>query len=230
MIGPISRLCSLTLALTAVGGSWAGQLSHFPSPYESWTTSDYVDFYFAHFNGNRALPHLRTDETRKLFRRIVNRENVLRIMHGPATERRKQLDIAMILATMGEIRAAYGYAVFVGEPLQEELTHIQSFILYLIDSAVTLGADTDDGPGGRSAWKTAVWNVVGSLSERSNYSSEQIAFLSNALKVHYPEISVIFSERDKRQLRARIGSIAAAEPNAEAQIAHLQLLLTAMKY
>jgi hypothetical protein len=216
--------------MLGAGLAMAGQLSHFPSPNQPWTTREYVDFYFGHYNGNRALPHLRSEETARLFGRIVNRENVLRITEGSTSPEQKRVRIAMILATMGEIRAAYGYAVFVGEPLQEELMRVQSFMLFLIDVAVRLENRAGPAAAGKQAWKTTLWNVVGSLSERDTYSGLQIASLSSALHVHYPQISVILSDPDKQKFRARIGEAAAAETDAAARKAHLQLLYTALKY
>src|SRR5688572_5664220 len=144
-----------------------GQVSHFPSPDQLWSTGDYVDFYFAHFNGNRALPHLRSQETARLFERIISRDNVRVILEGSMAQERKRADLALILATMGEIRAAYNYALFVGEPLSEELTRIQSFMLFLIELAVRLESDAGSGvsAAAASAWKTTLWNVVASLSE-----------------------------------------------------------------
>lgn len=229
MVRRILRYCSLALMICAAGAAAAGSLSHFPSPHQPWTTREYVDFYFAHYNGNRALPHLRDVDTSLLFRRVVNRENVARIVQSNAPWRRKQLDVATILATMGEVRGAYGYAVFVGEPLQEELAQIQAFILFLIDTAVKLDA-TGSGPSGRSAWKTAVWNALASLAERDSYSTEQIAFLSAALNAHYPQISSILTGSDKKEFCARIATIAAAERDAVTREAHLSLLRTASKY
>jgi hypothetical protein len=220
---------SLGLMIMGAGVAMAGQLSHFPSPHQPWTTREYVDFYFAHYNGNRALPHLRAEDTRRLFQRIVDRENVLRITESSASYEQKRVDIAMILATVGEIRAAYGYAVFVGEPLQEELTQIQSFILFLINAAIKLES-ASGAQSGNHAWKTAIWNVVGSLAERETYSSQQIATLSVALDLNYPQISSILSDDDKRKFRLRIGEIAAAESDTAARESHLQLLRTALKY
>ena len=57
----LNGLSAAVLALVVMveaGVATAGQPSHFPSPHHPWTTREYVDFYFAHYNGNRALPHL----------------------------------------------------------------------------------------------------------------------------------------------------------------------------
>ena len=225
----LNGLSAAVLALVVMveaGVATAGQPSHFPSPHHPWTTREYVDFYFAHYNGNRALPHLRSEETARLFARIVHPENVRRVSEGPAPVERKRTELSVILATMGEIRAAYGYAQFVGEPLAEELTQIQSFMLFLIATAVKLESRAENAAGS-DAWKTTVWNVVASLSEAGTYSDRQIAALSTALRVHYPQISGIFSISDKRKFRERIAELAAAASDAEARQAHLQLLAAA---
>jgi hypothetical protein len=226
----IAPLSFFILALTTAGAGLAGQLSHFPSPHQPWTTREYVDFYFAHYNGNRALPHLRAGDTRRLFQRIVDRENVLRITTSSMSDERKRAHIAMILATMGEIRAAYNYAVFVGEPLQEELTRIQSFTLFLIDAAIRLEGRSMRPQAGNPAWRTTIWNIIGSLSEREIYSDQQIASLSSALDLHYPQLSSILSDDEKHKFHTHIGELAAAESNVATREAHLRLLRTVLKY
>jgi hypothetical protein len=221
---------ALATIFGAARAQTGGQFSHFPSPHQPWSTGDYVDFYFAHFNGNRALPHLRSQETARLFERIVSRDNVRIILEGSMPQERKRADLALILATMGEIRAAYNYALFVGEPLSEELTRIQSFMLFLIDLAVRLESDGGSGAStaAASAWKTTLWNVVASLSEQNVYSGEQIASLANALNSHYPRISTLLSDADKQRFRAHIGELAARQPDSAARQAQRRLLRTAL--
>ena len=72
----IMLACALCAAPAFAGNS-------FPSPEQPWTKSEYVDFYFAHYNGNLALPHLRSAEGRALIDRLVDRDNVERIVSGP---------------------------------------------------------------------------------------------------------------------------------------------------
>jgi hypothetical protein len=216
-------LAALVLAL-ATGKAAADQLSHFPSPHENWTRADYVDFYFAHFNGNRALPHLRSEDSARLFNHIVNKQNVLRILGSSASDQLKRNELAVILATMGEVRAAYGYSLFVGEPLQEELVKIQSFMLFLIEASVRLQAGQARERAASSAWKTTFWNVLDSLNERKIYSGRQIAELAAALYEHYPQLAAILTASEKQQLRSRIAEMATTEPDAEARQALAELL------
>src|SRR5205823_922803 len=144
------------------------------------------------------------------FERIIDPGNVLHITQAPASAEEKQRQITMILSTVGEIRAAYAYAVMVGEPLQEELTRIRAFTLLLLDAAVRLSGDTVDAQR-QTAWRTTFFGIVDSLSERKTYSNTQIAALSAALAVHYPVICRIFPNIDRRDFRDFIAKLSAAE-------------------
>jgi hypothetical protein len=223
----IALLGWLGVAAGFAGSAAAGQVSHFPSADQPWSARHYVDFYFAHFNGNRALPHLRTESTAKIFDRIVDQENISRILSSPSTTEEKQRNVAIILATVGEIRGAYNYAVFVGEPLQEELARIQAFTLFVMDNAFGLEQPRHDCS---SACKTALRGVVESLSAHAIYSREQILSLSEALERHYPSISPMLSSRDREDLRAQIIRIAAAEQDPTLRKAHQKLLGTIARY
>ena len=214
-------LCLLVVLALSTSGV-AGQLSHFPSPHQPWTSREYVNFYFAHYNGNRALPHLRSEATARLFNRLLDRDNVRQLLGSSASTDEKRSALAVILSTMGEIRAAYAYALHVGEPLQEELTRIRSFMLYLIDRAIGLGEGRRDPTA--SAWRTTLWNVVESMSERDVYSAEQAAKLSEALAAHYRQLSVILTDSDRLLLRSRIEALAAAEKDPATRAAHLRLV------
>jgi hypothetical protein len=67
-------------------------------------------------------------------------------------------------------------------------------------------------PGGRQeAWKTTFFGIMRSLSETNIYSEEQIVRLTEAITQHYPTIATIFTEADKRQLRAQIETLLAAD-------------------
>jgi hypothetical protein len=123
---------------------------------------------------------------------------------------------------MGEIRAAYAYSLYVGEPLQEELTRVRSFMLFLIDRAVALSGGRGDAAA--SAWKTTLWNVVESMSERDVYTADQVAALSDAIITHYPRLSVILTESDRLRLHDRIKGLAVAERDEEAREAYRRLL------
>jgi hypothetical protein len=199
--------CVLAALPALAGGS-------FPSPEHPWTKRDYVDFYFAHYNGNQALPHLRNAEGRALIERLVDPENVTRIVEGPASLADKRLQIATILMAAGEIRSAYNYAVFVGEPLTEELTRVQDFTLAVIDAAARL-SQGEAGASSVSAWRTTVSGVMHSLGERNVYSTDQRARLTEAIARCYPALYALLDGADRRALSQRMGELAMAETDPD---------------
>jgi hypothetical protein len=223
----IACLGWLGVAAGLAGSAGADRVSHFPSADQPWSARHYVDFYFAHFNGNRALPHLRTETTAKIFDRIVAQENISRILSSQTSAEEKRRNVAIILATMGEIRGAYNYAVFVGEPLQEELARIQAFTLFVMDNAMGLERPR---PNCSSACRTALRGVVESLSAHGIFSKEQILSLAQALERHYPRIGHVLSSNDREDLRAQISGIAAAERDPTLREAHQRLLGTIARY
>src|SRR5215216_4284630 len=199
------------------GAAWADQVAHFPAADQPWSARNYVDFYFAHINGNRALPHLRAEATARVFERIVDQENISRILSSPSPAVEKRRNVAIILATMGEIRGAYNYAVFVGEPLQEELARVQAFTLFVMDNAVGLESPRPDCS---SACRTALHGVVEALSPHGIFSREQILSLAEALERHYPSIAPVLSSDEREDLKAQISRIAAAEQDPALREAH----------
>jgi hypothetical protein len=220
--------CLGWLGLAGLAGTVkADQVAHFPPADQPWSARNYVDFYFAHFNGNRALPHLRTESTARIFDRIVDQENISRILSSPSTAEEKRRNLAIILATMGEIRAAYNYAVFVGEPLQEELARVQAFTLLVMDSAVGLQRPRPDCS---SACRTALRGVIESLSAHAIFSREQILTLAKALERHYPNIGPVLAPDERRTLEAQISRIAAAERDPTLREAQKRLLGTIGRY
>ena len=194
----------------------------FPSPEQPWTKREYVDFYFTHFNGNLALPHLRNAEGRALIERLVDPGNVGRIIEGPASLADKRLQIATILMAAGEIRSAYNYAVFVGEPLAEELTRVQSFTLAVVDAAARL-SQSEASASSVSAWRTTLSGVIHSLSEREVYSVEQRARLTAAIAQHYPALHPLLSNDDRRELQRRVRALAMQEKDVALRAAQMRL-------
>jgi hypothetical protein len=220
--------CLGWLVFAAVmGAARADQVAHFPAADQPWSARNYVDFYFAHVNGNRALPHLRTESTAKVFDRIVDQDNISRILSSPSTAAEKRRNVAIILATIGEIRGAYNYAVFVGEPLQEELARVQAFTLFVMDNAVGLETPRPDCS---SACRTALRGVIESLSPHGIFSREQILSLAAALERHYPSIAPVLSSDERKDLRAQVSRIAAAERDPALREAHQRLLGTIGRY
>ena len=195
----------------------------YPSPSTLWTARQYTDFYFVHFNTHLALPHLRNAESRALFERLTDRDNVERILSASSPVEEKQLQLRMILAVIGGVRASYNLAVVIGEPLQEELTQIQVFQLYLAGATAELaGADMKNSG---TALKTAVFGVVQSLSEPS-YSGAQLTSLSDAVARRYLVLSPLFAESERRDLRLRVAALQRSQTNPNVALALARLRAT----
>jgi hypothetical protein len=214
-------LILLALSSAAVAAKAENGLPY-PSPSQAWTKREYVDFYFAHYNGNTALPHLRAGPQRTLFARLVDPGNLPAIVESGKTENERRQNINVVLAVMGAVRASYNISVVIGEPLQEELTRVQIFTIEVLDAAVPLWSSE---PGGRQeAWKTTFFGIMRSLSETNIYSEEQIVRLSEAVVRHYPAIAAIFTEADKRQLRSQVEALLAAETSERVAGSFSQLM------
>ncbi len=224
-----NRVLALTLqaGISGLAGSvaFAGSSPEYPSPAAFWTVRQYTDFYFIHFNTHLALPHLRNPESRALFERLIDRSNIERIAATPATHQEKQSELRTILATMGSLRGSYNLAVMIGEPLQEELTQIQVFHLYLIGIVAELEEDLAHSRGS-PAMKTALLGVVRSLSEENVYSAAQIATLGDAAARRYPILSELFSEGERIELRDQIAALQAKQTEPRSSLALARLLAT----
>jgi hypothetical protein len=218
-----SPLRSIVLLFGALSAAPVLAGGAFPSPEQPWTKREYVDFYFTHFNGNLALPHLRSAEGRALVERLADPGNVTRIIESPASLADKRLQIATILMAAGEIRSAYNYAVFVGEPLSEELTRVQSFTLAVVDAAARL-AQGEASASSVSAWRTTLSGVIHSLGEREIYSIEQRTRLTAAIAQHYPALHPLLSDDDRRDLQRRVSALAIEEEDVSLRIAQLRLV------
>jgi len=214
------------LLLTGLSGpALGGTQPEYPSPDAAWSERHYSDFYFVHFNTHLALPHLRNPESRALFERLTDRANIERILADDAARLEKQRRLQLILATMGNVRGAYNLAVIIGEPLEEELTRVQVFHLYLVGVV----ADFEDGIAtarGGPAMKTAWLGVVRSLGESDIYSPAQIAALSDAAARRYPSLRDLFTARERTLLRGRVQALQAKQTTPRSQLALSRLLAT----
>jgi anthranilate phosphoribosyltransferase len=206
--------------------AFASSTLKYPSADPVWGSRQYTDFYFVHFNTHLALPHLRNPESRTLFERIVSHDNIGRILTASLTRHEKQRELAMILSAMGGIRASYNLAVIIGEPLQEELTRVQVFHLYLIGAVADLADEDISEKNCASAMKTAWLGVVQSLSEANVYSPTQIARLSDAAARRYPILSPLFPANERAGLRKQIAALRGQQPEPEAHRALARLLAT----
>lgn len=218
----------LFFALPVAGFDWP-----YPSAESPWTPRDYTNFMFTHKDGNRALPHLRNAESRVIFERFVNFENVERLLSRARHYDHKTDGIARIMAVVGDIRAAYNYQVRSGEPLQEELVRVQVFSLDVMGawidlspSAVHFGTLT----GRRDTWKTTLLGVVRSLSEQDIYSPEQIITLADALAGRYESLCTVLTADEKQRLIAHLHGSVESEQNQTLQEARYRLLRVVERY
>jgi hypothetical protein len=204
----LSALAIIVGGMLATAPAKAGE-PPYPAADRTWSEHDYVSFYFTHFNGNLALPHLRDETNKAIFDRLVAGDNIARLARANAPPEEKLADMRLLLSALGEIRASYNSAVIVGEPLAEELTRVQIFTLAALDDAVALSKLAARSPS--RAWTTTFFGVVTSLSEQQTYSASERLAMSDAIARHFPELRVLLSEHERQDLCDRIGAIAANE-------------------
>lgn len=219
---------TLQAGLSILTGAVAFAVSapEYPSPATFWTGRQYTDFYFVHFNTHLALPHLREPKSRALFERMTSRDNIERILSASASRQDKERELRKILAAVGGIRGSYNLAVVIGEPLQEELTRVQVFHLYLAGAVAELAGENIADASGGTAMKTAWLGVVQSLSERNVYSDVQIATLGDAAARRYPALSGLFPENERALLRGQIAALQAQQVEPQSRLALARLLAT----
>jgi len=165
-----------------------------------WTSRDYVDFYFRHYNGQVPLPHLRDEKQKALFNHLVDPGNIARIEQASVSNGEKLRQLRIILAILGSYRAAYNVAVIVGEPLQQELTLVQIHTLEVADAVAKLVRLSHADEGSSTAWATLVEGVIESAGDSKRYSSIQRTRMADAVTLHYPAISAVLSENERRRL------------------------------
>ena len=168
-----------------------------------WTSRDYVDFYFRHYNGHVPLPHLRDETQKALFNHLVDPGNITRIEESPASDEEKLRQLRIILAILGSYRAAYNVAVIVGEPLQQELTLVQVHTLEVAAAVARLIKTSPRSDGAATAWATLVEGVIISLGDRTLYAPAQSILMADAITLHYPAIAAVLLEDERLRLRAR---------------------------
>ena len=186
----IVRLClCLALATAAAKADEAG-----------WTSRDYVDLYFRHYNGRVPLPHLRDEVQKALFNHLIDPANITRIETAPVSNEEKLRQLRIILAVLGAYRAAYNVAVIVGEPLEQELTLVQVHTLEVADAVARLVRLSPVDEGSSTAWATLVAGVIESAGDSKVYSPAQRTIMADALALHYPAIAAVLSENERQRL------------------------------
>ena len=179
-----------------------------------WTSRDYVDFYFRHYNGHVPLPHMRDATQKALFKHLIDPGNITRIEESPASDDEKLRQLRIILAILGSYRAAYNVAVIVGEPLQQELTLVQVHTLEVADAVAKLVRLSQADEGASTAWATLVEGVIESVGDSKRYSSIQRAVMADAVILHYPAIAAVLSENERRRLDEALKRMKQALPAA----------------
>ena len=165
-----------------------------------WTSSDYVDLYFRHYNGRVPLPHMRDEAQSALFNHLIDPGNIARIVEAPVSNDEKLRQLRIILAVLGAYRAAYNVAVIVGEPLEQELTLVQVHTLEVADAVAKLVRLSPADEGSSTAWATLVAGVIESAGDSKVYSPAQRAIMANAVILHYPSIAAVLAEDERHRL------------------------------
>jgi hypothetical protein len=187
-----------------------------------WTSGDYVQALFAVQNGVITLPRQSNPKTSAYFDRMVDRSNVERLMAASLRTQEKRHDVLIILSATGEFRGRYGYAVALGDDVQNELIAVQIFRLYLVDRLASLDIrDEDTGcmlekdgvQRCESTLATIVSGTLDTLAERQNFTNDQLVALSAALARHYPAIRAKLRPEEHLQARQRLQKIAADASN-----------------
>ena len=194
----------LCLALTATAARADGS---------QWTSSDYVDFYFRHYNGHVPLPHLRDETQKALFNHLIDPGNITRIEQAPVSNDEKLRQLRIILAILGAYRAAYNVAVIVGEPLQQELTLVQIHTLEVAAAAARLMIMSPASDGAATAWATLVEGVIISVGDNKLYSPAQSVLMADAITLHYSAIAAVLTEEERLRLRAQALKLGDASGN-----------------
>lgn len=202
----------------------AASATQFPSPNHVWTYRDYNQLYFVHLDGNLALPHLRSPDTARLFERLVDRDNIRRVIERSGPDDEKIRELWMILGTLSAIRARYNLSVVIGEPLSEELTQVQAFMLFALDETVRFSEEAMRSPS--VAWKTCFLGVVESLGEKDTYSPAQRGAMASALTDHFAGLRLLLTARDLQGMRSKVETLATQERDTQLRQA-LQHLLAA---
>jgi len=184
-----------------------------PLPVEApWTSSDYVRAIFAVQNGVITLPRRGNPKTEALFDRLIDRANIDRLMAEEASPTAKRQQILLILSATGEFRSRYGYAVALGDDVQNELIDIQIFRLALIDRLATLDMP-DQATWQRltSAIATTLHGTLDTLAEAPIFTGDQLNALAAALARHYPMIRTRLSAEENSAIARRLERMAVSE-------------------
>lgn len=173
-----------------------------------WAPNDYVTAIFAVQNGKITLPRRGNPKTEAFFDRLIDRDNIDQLMAGADSISEKRQQILLILSATGEFRSRYGYAVALGDDVQNELVDIQIFRLALIDRlALIEEAQACCG----SAIATTLHGTLDTLAEAHTFPSDKLIMLAQALAASYQVIRPRLAQLDQDALIARLEGLIARE-------------------
>ena len=177
-----------------------------------WTSRDYVQAIFAVHNGDITLPRRGNPKTEAFFDRLVDRGNIELLLASSRTVEEKSGQVLIILSATGEFRGRYGYAVALGDDVQNELIQLQIFRLYLIDRLAALTAlDRSAGPRLNSAIATTLSGTLDTLAENHIFSRDQRVALGLALALHYPAIRPTLEAPQRQAIATRLAAMSTDE-------------------
>ncbi len=202
----LSLVLKLFVVVVASQSAWAGSMP--------WTSNDYVDLYFRIYNGHVPLPHLRAEKQKVLFNHLVDPQNLVRIQSAALSGDDKLRQLNIILATLGSYRARYNYAVFVGEPLEQELAMVQAYQLQVLSSMARLSSAISPTGASHPSWITMIGGVIDAVENRKTYSPAQSAMMADAMARNYPIIAAVLTHDERNLIRAEALKLDAADDNA----------------
>jgi hypothetical protein len=168
----------------------------------SWASNDYVDLYFRIYNGQVPLPHLRDAKQKVLFSHLVDPENLENLVSAPVSVAEKRQQLEIILASLSAYRSRYNYAIFVGEPLEQELALVQAYELQVLAAMAGLQPTSQHAAPSHPSWTTLIAGVIDGVENRKTFSATQSAIMADAITRNYPAIAVALSAGDRKLIRA----------------------------
>lgn len=176
-----------------------------------WAPNDYVTAIFAVQNGRITLPRRGNPKTEAFFDRLIDRGNIDQLMAGAESASRKRQQILLILSATGEFRGRYGYAVALGDDVENELIDVQIFRLALIDRLALIELIEEAQACCGSAIATTLHGTLDTLADARTFPADKLIMLAQALAASYPVIRPRLARPDQDALIARLEGLMARE-------------------
>jgi hypothetical protein len=178
-----------------------------------WAGSDYVNLYFRIYNGQVPLPHLRDEKQKALFNHLIDPENLASIQSAAVSDDTKRQQLEIILASLSAYRSRYNYAIFVGEPLAQELAMVQAYQLQVMGCMAKLSPPGTKTGISHPAWITLIGAVIDAVESQKTYSPTQSAIMAEAIAHNYPAIALALSSNERNIVFAEASRLDAAADN-----------------